>query len=88
MCPSPGYSDIVSPEAEKLIEQVVNLPETDRVRVAEQVLASLDGEADADAASAWAEEIARRSREIEQGTVQPIPWSEVKASARKALVRD
>ena len=78
----------MSPEAEKLIEQVVKLPETERIRVAEQILASLDGQVDVDAASVWAEEIARRSREIEEGSVEPIPWTEVKAAARKAIERD
>lgn len=75
-------------KAEKLIEEVAKLPEADRIRLAERVLATLDGEPDSGAAEAWAREIERRSREIEQGLIQPVPWSEVKKSAaRKARER-
>jgi putative addiction module component (TIGR02574 family) len=72
-------------KAEQLIQEAKRLPEADRIRLAERVLATLDGEPDRDAAEAWADEIERRTREIEQGLVEPIPWSEVKeSSARKA----
>ncbi len=75
-------------KAEQLIEEAERLPEADRIRLAERVLASFDGEPDRDAADAWADEIERRTREIEQGLVEPIPWSEVKErSARKARGR-
>lgn len=75
-------------KAEKLIEEAKKLPEADRIKVAERILATLDGEPDSDAAEAWAREIERRSREIEQGLVKPVPWSEVKkTAARKARGR-
>lgn len=74
--------------ADTVIEEATRLPEPDRIRLAERVLATLDGEPDEDAAELWGREIARRSREIEQGLVTPIPWSEVKAAAlRKARGR-
>jgi putative addiction module component (TIGR02574 family) len=75
-------------KTEKLIEQATKLPEADRIRLAERILATLDGEPDSGAAEAWAQEIERRSREIELGLVLPVPWSEVKeAAARKARER-
>ena len=41
------------------------------------------------AAEAWAAEIARRSREIERGTVRGVPWADVRAAgaARRARGR-
>jgi putative addiction module component (TIGR02574 family) len=75
-------------KAEKLIEEAKKLSEADRIRLAERILATLDGEPDSGAAEAWAREIERRSREIEEGLVEPVPWSEVKkAAARKARER-
>ena len=75
-------------KAEKLIEEATSLSEADRIKLAERILATLDGEPDSDAAEAWAQEIERRSREIELGLVQPVPWSEVKeAATRKARGR-
>ena len=70
---------------EKLIEDVARLPEADRIRLVERGLASLDGEPDPGAADAWAEEIKRRSKEIDDGLAQPIPWSEVKDAADREL---
>ena len=71
-------------DTKKLLEEALRLPEGERLHLAERLLATFDGEPDPDAAEAWEEEIARRSRDIEEGRVQPIPWSEVKGTARKA----
>jgi putative addiction module component (TIGR02574 family) len=73
----------MSSNAEKLLEEALRLPEKERLRLAERLLATFDGVPDADAAEAWQAEIARRSRELEAGLVKPIPWSDVKESARK-----
>ena len=74
----------MSSDTKKLLEEALRLPESERLRLAERLLATFDGEPDPDAAEAWEKEIARRSRDIEGGLVEPIPWSEVKAAARKA----
>ena len=74
----------MSGDTKRVLAEALRLPETERLRLVERLLATVQGEADPDAAEAWAQEIARRSREIEQGIVTPIPWSEVKAAARKA----
>jgi putative addiction module component (TIGR02574 family) len=49
-----------------------------RAALASELLASLDGPADADAEQAWGEEIARRIEAIEAGTVELEPWDEVR----------
>jgi putative addiction module component (TIGR02574 family) len=71
-------------DTKKVLEAALRLPETERLRLAERLLATLGGEPDGDSAEVWEMEIARRSREIEQGLVKPIPWCEVKEAARKA----
>ena len=73
----------MSSDTKKLMEEALRLPENERLRLAERLLATCDGEPDPDAAEAWANEITRRSRDIELGLVAPIPWSEVKTAARK-----
>ena len=74
----------MSNDTKKLLQEALQLPESERLRLAERLLATCGGEPDPGAAEAWEEEIARRSREIEDGLVEPIPWSEVKGAARKA----
>ena len=66
-----------------IIKAAIQLPERERVQVVEQLLASLESAEDKDVDAAWAAEIEKRSREIKQGTVRPIPWEEVKSRARK-----
>lgn len=49
-----------------------------RAALAGSLLASLEGEVDADAEAAWGAEIERRIREIDQGVTKLVPWDEVK----------
>jgi len=69
--------------AENIIKAAVKLPQKDRVRVVEQLLNTLEPEAEQDVDAAWAAEIERRSREIKEGAVRPLPWRQVKSRARK-----
>ena len=78
----------MSPDVDKVIVAASRLPVADRARVIERLLASIEGEPDADAAEAWAVEIARRSREIERGLVEPVPWSELQARVERRLRGD
>jgi len=71
--------------AQDIVKAAVKLPEKERVRVVEELLASLDTAPDEDIDSAWAAEIQRRSREIKEGSVQPLPWKAVKARARRRV---
>jgi putative addiction module component (TIGR02574 family) len=75
----------MSPEADKVIADAERLTADERTRVVERLLASLDGPPDPDAAAAWVEEISRRSREIDAGLVEPVPWSEVKARVERRI---
>jgi putative addiction module component (TIGR02574 family) len=69
--------------AKDIVKAAIQLPESERVQVVEQLLASLEPGTDEGVDAAWAAEIERRSQQIEEGTVSLIPWEEVKSQARK-----
>jgi len=69
-----------------LADQLLALPTGARARLAELLLASLEG-ADPDAARAWDAEIARRSAELESGRVAGVPAAEVFAEVERRLRR-
>ena len=56
--------------------QLLRLPARDRARLAEMLLASLEG-AEPGVESAWAEEAERRYRELASGEVAGVPAEEV-----------
>lgn len=60
-------------------------PDT-RAELAAELLASLDGPADADAEAAWAAEIDRRVEAIESGAVKLEPWALVKQRIEKEIL--
>jgi putative addiction module component (TIGR02574 family) len=63
--------------------EALKLNVTERAKLAEHLIASLDE--DSEIEEAWAAEVERRITEIESGTVQLIPAAEAIASARAAL---
>jgi putative addiction module component (TIGR02574 family) len=67
--------------ARNVLNAALRLPEPDQVELAAELLAHIEGDVDEDVDVAWAAEIERRTREIEQGLVKPIPWSAVKRAA-------
>ncbi|HVB46819.1 MAG TPA: addiction module protein [Burkholderiales bacterium] len=71
-------SDLV----EELSHKARALPPEDRVRLAEELLASVQ---EVDAEAAWEEEIKRRIAEIGSGKAKLIPAEEVFAEVRRLL---
>ena len=63
----------------------LSLSEDDRVKLANDLLATLHGALDADVAAAWDVEICRRINEIEVGRVELLDAGDVIASARARL---
>jgi putative addiction module component (TIGR02574 family) len=59
----------------------------DQEQLLRALVEQLDGPADADVEQAWLEEVQRRSRELDEGTVKPIPGDEVFAKLRADLKR-
>jgi putative addiction module component (TIGR02574 family) len=58
---------------------VLALTEEERAELAGSLIESLDGraDADADAESAWNQEIARRVAEMDAGRAKTVSWEEV-----------
>jgi putative addiction module component (TIGR02574 family) len=64
--------------AAQLLEQALQLPEDERADLAAHLLESLPDDAP-DKDVDWNVELKNRLDEIDQGKVQPVPWSEVHA---------
>ena len=73
----------MSPAAEQVLTAALTLPEDERLEVIEALLADLDSNNDTPLSEEWLAEVRRRSAEFDAGKVTPIPWSEVKARARR-----
>lgn len=69
---------------EELSRKAHALPPEERVRLAEELLATVQ-EVDAEVDAAWDEEIRRRIAEIDSGTAKLIPAEEVFAEVRRLL---
>jgi putative addiction module component (TIGR02574 family) len=54
------------------------LSDEDRAALAGLLIESLEGEPDPDVEAAWASEIEKRVAELDAGTVQSIPWEQVR----------
>lgn len=62
-----------SPSAEDLLEQALRLPKDERLKLAEQLCESVEGDAsNADVHSAWRSEIVRRARSLMDGSATLI----------------
>lgn len=66
----------------EILEAALRLAQVERAELAHELLATLGT---AEVAPEFALELTRRIREVETGTVKPIPWSEVRAEARLEL---
>jgi putative addiction module component (TIGR02574 family) len=69
---------------DELIAEALRLPPEERARFAEELLASLE-EPEDEVARAWAPELARRVRELEDGSVEGIPAETVFSELTKKL---
>jgi putative addiction module component (TIGR02574 family) len=60
---------------ERIEAEALKLPRSERARLAEALIASLDEEAEID--EAWRQEIARRVEDLRSGSVAVVPSEEV-----------
>ena len=68
-------------------EEIRALSDSDKEALLRVLLEELDGPADPDVDAAWLKEAQRRSREIDEGTVDCVPADEVFAKLRASLKR-
>ena len=76
----------MSKVAPSVLADALRLEPDARAELAAELLASLDGPADADAETAWAEEIDRRIEAIEAGSIRLEPWDMVKRRIEKDIL--
>ena len=71
--------------AEQVLEAACALNEDDRALVIDALIATLSTPELVISDPQWLEDIRRRSKEVEEGRVTPIPWSEVEARADRRI---
>ena len=72
-------------QLESLRKDALSLPDGERADLARDLVASLDGPADIDAAQAWDIEICRRINEIEAGNATLLEPNDVIARVKKRV---
>ena len=63
----------------EILKEALKLPPEARAALAGTLFDSLDETIDTDAESAWEAEIVVRLKEIDEGTVNLVPWAEARA---------
>lgn len=71
----------------ELSEKARALPASEREQLAEDLLISLQAEADPEVEADWDREIQRRLTEVENGSAKLVPAAEVFAQARRIVGR-
>jgi len=69
----------MSERLRKVLHDAMELPLDERAKLIADLLASMDGEPDADAEAAWAAEIERRAREALENPEDDVAWETVRA---------
>ena len=69
--------------ATDILADILRLPAEERARLARELIRSLDGEPDADAAQAWDAEIELRGAEVDDGTADTMTLDEYRAHVRR-----
>lgn len=67
------------PEFDAVLLAAAQLPVADRLRLIDELAASVPDDQPPALSAEWIEEIERRAAEIEAGTVRAIPWESVRA---------
>lgn len=69
--------------AKDVFARALGLPIDQRAKLAFELITSLDGPADRDAAEAWDKEIERRVNDFHAGKTNAVAWAQVKAEMRQ-----
>jgi len=65
--------------------EILHLSKDERAELAQKILISLDSPSVNETADDWLLEAKRRAKELDEGTVQPIPAEEVRRKAQALL---
>lgn len=70
---------------EAIEQEALRLQPSERAKLAQKLLLSLDPLSEAETEQAWLDEAERRAHELDEGLVQPVPASEVRRRAQALL---
>jgi putative addiction module component (TIGR02574 family) len=76
----------LSRSIEAIEQEIVALPEGQRLALLQNLIAHLDAPFDQDIEDSWNDEALRRYRELKSGSSSPVPLDEVKAKARRLIL--
>ena len=77
----------MSDAARKLLQEVLELPETERLELASEIIASVDGSRDAGWDASWLEELDRRVAAAKSDGETGSDWSDARSRILKRLGR-
>jgi len=72
-------------KTDELLATAMRLPSDERLAIATELLDSVETPEDPEWAEAWASEIERRVKELENGTAKTIPWDQAKSEILERL---
>jgi len=75
----------MSPTTEQLLTSALGLPESERLELAEALLAASEPSPPEPTGDAWLAELHRRSTQVDAGAATLSSWSEVKQRVRARL---
>ena len=70
--------DVSVAQANKVYADALALTTGERARLAARLIESLEPDDDADVEAVWRVEVARRLRELDEGTVETVDWLEAR----------
>jgi putative addiction module component (TIGR02574 family) len=78
----------MNPAVEQVLQAALQLPDEDQLQLVSALTAAVEERGLRPFDDSWLEEIRRRSAEYDAGSVQAIPWAEVKERARQRASRN
>ena len=85
--PASWYVQAMTADAQALLDEALKLPQDARAELAGRLLETLDDDAGEQVEELWAVEIARRVKELDEGTVQTVRWADVRREMRARRAR-
>jgi len=79
------YNCNMTKAARKLLDEILALPEKERLDIASEIMASVDGASDADWDAAWLAELEHRREAAAQRKEAAPSWDEVRARVLSQL---
>jgi len=73
------------PDYQALLADASRLPVDDRIQLIEALWATVPAESLPPLSEEWRAEIRRRSEEYDSGSVQTVPWEQIRADAMRRV---